>query len=94
MSSFEIGASRPVGAVQLNPVSPVQTPAAATTTTTEAHDSAPVHTALATSAGQVPVDQTRVARIRQAVESGTYPLIPAKVGDAMVAAGILLQRKA
>lgn len=41
--------------------------------------------------GPVPVDVERVAQVRKAVESGTYPLLPAKVADAMIAAGMLLR---
>ena len=38
-----------------------------------------------------PVDAERVAVIRKAVESGTYPLVPARIADAMIAAGLLLR---
>ena len=41
--------------------------------------------------GQPPVDLERVAVIRHAVENGTYPIIPARVADAMIAAGLLLR---
>ncbi len=41
--------------------------------------------------GQPPVDAERVAVIRRAVETGTYPMIPARVADAMIAAGLLLR---
>lgn len=33
-----------------------------------------------------PVDTDRVAEIRSALRDGTYPLIPAKIADAMIAA--------
>lgn len=42
-------------------------------------------------AGPVPVDSERVVQIRKAVETGTYPLVPAKVADAIIAAGMLLR---
>ncbi|BBC72177.1 conserved hypothetical protein [Altererythrobacter sp. B11] len=46
------------------------------------------------SAGQsAPVDHDRVAEIRKAVEQGKYPLVPAKIADAMIAAGYLLRSK-
>jgi negative regulator of flagellin synthesis FlgM len=51
-----------------------------------------VQTRLGIDAGTIPVDQTRVDEIRKAVQSGTYPLVPAKIGDAMVAAGLLLRK--
>lgn len=41
--------------------------------------------------GAVPVDVERVEQVRKAVESGAYPLLPAKIADAMIAAGILLR---
>lgn len=40
---------------------------------------------------QAPVDNDRVAEIRKAVEQGTYPITPAKIADAMIAAGYLLR---
>jgi negative regulator of flagellin synthesis FlgM len=66
-----------------------QNPAPTTAATT---DTPQVETSLSTSAGTVPVDQTRVAEIRQAVLNGTYPVIPTKISDAMIAAGVLLQK--
>ena len=45
----------------------------------------------AISAGQVPVDTDRVATIKKAIESGTYPILPTKISDAMIAAGLLLR---
>ncbi|MCW1404141.1 flagellar biosynthesis anti-sigma factor FlgM [Novosphingobium sp. MW5] len=42
-------------------------------------------------AGPVPIDNDRVVEIRKAVETGTYPLVPAKVADAIIAAGMLLR---
>jgi negative regulator of flagellin synthesis FlgM len=41
--------------------------------------------------GQPPVDVERVELIRKAVETGKYPILPAKVADAMIAAGLLLR---
>jgi negative regulator of flagellin synthesis FlgM len=37
-----------------------------------------------------PVDTDRVAEIRTALREGTYPLVPAKVADAMIAANYIL----
>ena len=37
-----------------------------------------------------PVDVERVALIRAAIASGSYPLVPAKIADAMIAAGLHL----
>lgn len=41
--------------------------------------------------GDMPVDFERVQLIRKAVESGTYPLLPARVADAMIAAEMILR---
>lgn len=42
-------------------------------------------------AGDAPVDADRVHEIRKAIEDGSYPLVPAKIADAMIAAGLLLR---
>ena len=42
-------------------------------------------------AGPAPVDAERVATIRKAIENGTYPLNPAEVADAFIAAGFMLR---
>ncbi|MEP7222789.1 MAG: flagellar biosynthesis anti-sigma factor FlgM [Novosphingobium sp.] len=41
--------------------------------------------------GPVPVDTDRVSLIRKAVETGTYPVVPARIADAVIAAGLLLR---
>jgi len=41
--------------------------------------------------GQAPVDAERVSQIRKAVENGSYPLVPARIADAMIAAGMFLR---
>lgn len=55
------------------------------------HDAAVVVASEALDPGPVPVDYDRVVEIRKAVESGKYPLNPAKVADAIIAAGMLLR---
>ena len=42
-------------------------------------------------AGQPPVDAERVALIARAIEQDRYPVLPMKVADAMIAAGLLLR---
>lgn len=42
------------------------------------------------SAGSVPVDDNRVAQIREALREGSYPIVPARIADAMIAARLLL----
>lgn len=101
MSSFEIGASRPVGAVpspvQVNTVGaggkPVQTEITAEAPKAPAAAAAApqVETSDAVKAGAAPVDQERVQTIRHAIETGTYPVLPMKIADAMIAAGMLLR---
>jgi len=54
-------------------------------------DSASVVTSTQASAGSAPVDTDRVATIKKAIETGNYPLVPTKIGDAMIAAGMLLR---
>ena len=44
-----------------------------------------------TAGAEAPVDADRVAEIRKAVEQGSYPLIPTRIADAMIAAGHLLR---
>lgn len=56
-----------------------------------ATSSAPAVQASGLDAGAAPVDTDRVAQIRKAVEQGTYPLVPTKIADAMIAAGVLLR---
>jgi len=46
------------------------------------------------SAGDLaPVDADRVAEIRRAIEQGRYPVIPTRIADAIIAAGLLLRTK-
>lgn len=106
MSSIEIGPTWPVGAVQGKTTPPVTTTTAAAATASTAPVSPPpavaataavaggaatVTTTDATRAGDVPVDTDRVAQIRRAIEEGSYPVLPAQISDAMIAAGLLLR---
>lgn len=50
-----------------------------------------VETSQALDPGEAPIDMDRVAQIRRAVESGTYPVIPTRIADAMIAASVLLR---
>lgn len=87
MSRIEIGPTRPVGAID------VRTPRA---DSTPGHDAPRVeHGTPAERAafdpGVQPVDAERVNLIRKAIESGTYPVVPARIADAVIAAGMLLR---
>ena len=56
-----------------------------------ATDSATVERSPALDPGAEPVDTERVSVIRKAIEQGNYPVIPMRVADAMIAAGMLLR---
>lgn len=103
MPSIELGPTTPVGATD-NSASRLWSDMAASSAThaaagaganggTGAADVVPpaIETSVSTDAGEPPVDTDRVALIRHAVENGTYPIIPARIADAMIAAGMLLR---
>lgn len=41
-------------------------------------------------AGDVPVDNQRVSEIRSALRDGSYPIVPAEITDAIIAARLML----
>ncbi len=49
---------------------------------------APMSTSRLSAGREVPVDHDRVAEIRKAIETNSYPLIPTEIADAMIAAGL------
>lgn len=89
MASHEIGPIRPVftGATRLNPAggaaSAPQKPVPGSAGGLALSD--------ALDPGAPPVDAERVAEIRKAIEQGTYPLVPHRIADAMIAAGFMLR---
>ncbi|KPF90425.1 hypothetical protein IP81_15445 [Novosphingobium sp. AAP83] len=96
MSSIEIGAPRPVGPVQVKTATTAKAaPAVVASEATSVADAGPaanVQRSSALDAGAAaPVDIERVKDIRQAIEKGNYPLVPARIADAMIAAGMLLR---
>lgn len=107
MPPIEIGAARPVGPVQVPvqagaartaktptgaPAASVDGPAAAIANNGAA---AQVERSSALDAGQAaPVDFERVRVIRKAIDAGSYPVIPTKIADAMIAAQMLLRTPA
>lgn len=97
MPPFEIGATRPVGPVQVKPAT-TSGPASAKVETqgsavADAGSAAQVERSAALDAGaKPPVDAERVKIIRRAIETGAYPVVPAKIADAMIAAGMLLRK--
>ena len=99
MPPIELGplgpqAARAVSAVDSKKVGdkPVHSgPVASETARIHASDSSAVVRSAALDPGPQPVDTDRVAEIRRAIERGQYPILPAKVADAMIAAGLLLR---
>lgn len=87
----EIGATRavsPVGGQASGvPAAAASTPAAPSA---EVPAQAAMVSASALATGAPPVDGERVASIRKALQTGNYPLIPTRIGDAMIAAGMIL----
>ncbi len=69
---------------------PATSDAAASTAAPEVKVDAAPSTDLRTA----PVDTDRVREIRAAIESGNYPLMPAQIADAMIAAPLLLSAEA
>lgn len=80
-------AARPVGAEpQAGPEVPKRTVQGATPDMSAVK----VETASGADIRQIPIDAERVAQIRYALQEGTYPLIPSRTADAMIAARMLL----
>ena len=86
-----LGASDPKAAVAAATGSSDTRRASVSSGATQAAAAAPVVQTASLDPGDQPVDMDRVATIRSAIASGHYPLVPAQIGDAMIAAGILLQ---
>ena len=100
MPPIEIGPARPVGAVRPDTAITAASPApqvaapAASPVDQAAASAAAVQTSAALAPGKPPVDDNRVAQIRNAIQKGTYPLLPTRVADAMIAAGLMLSVRA
>ena len=88
-SVSKITALRPVGSSDAGTTQAPVPPAAVAPK--PAASSAGLFTSTALDAGAMPVDQSRVAEIKQAIQSNSYPVLPTKIGDAMIAAGLLLR---
>lgn len=90
MPPIELGPTRPIGAVDVRIARQSgglreKAEAAGTTAST-------VVLSDVLDPGEAPVDTDRVEVIRKAVEKGEYPVLPAKIADAMIAAGYLLRK--
>ena len=86
--------AKPVGAVRTNASKPSTAVASAVAPAASSTPTAAVQTSPALDPGKPPVDENRVSVIRNAIQRGTYPLLPTKVADAMIAAGLMLSTKA
>ena len=105
MPPIEIGPARPVGAVRTNAAKPstavasaaaptaASAPSSASASASTSAPAAAVQTSQALDPGKPPIDENRVSVIRNAIQKGTYPLLPTKVADAMIAAGLMLSTK-
>lgn len=102
MPSIEFGPKGPQAARAVTAVPAAEHGAATATAAAQAapgNDRAPavadtrfaVVRSTAVDPGQPPIDADRVQEIRRAIEKGTYPIVPARVADAMIAAGLLLR---
>jgi negative regulator of flagellin synthesis FlgM len=89
MPPIEMTPLRPVGAIASQTPRAVDAKGGSPAPATQAKPA--VTAADALDPGTPPVDAERVAEIRKAIESGSYPVIPARVADAMIAAGFLLR---
>ena len=93
MPPINLGSALPVGAVNANSIRNFtggegrSEKAAGSASSRQA---SPVRSA-ALDPGAAPVDADRVQIVRQAIEAGTYPLLPVRVADAIIAAGMLLR---
>lgn len=85
MPPIQIGPVRPVSAVDLRQRSPTAAHKPATET------AGAVTLSAALDPGEPPVNAERVAVIRRAIEQGRYPVLPFRVADAIIAAGLLLR---
>ena len=88
MSPLDIGktaAIRPARAQSSErPASPGAAPATGS-------DGVRVDVASGTADSSAPVDHDRVAQIRDALRDGTYPIVPAQIADALIAARLSLR---
>lgn len=89
MPPIELGPTRPIGAVDVRIAR--QSAGLREKAGSPAGTASAVALSDALKAGEAPVNTDRVDVIRKAVQAGAYPLVPAKIADAMIAAGILLR---
>jgi negative regulator of flagellin synthesis FlgM len=90
MPPIELGPTRPIGAVDVR----IARQGAGLREGAGQPHGTPSTVALsdALNPGEAPVDSERVDQIKKAVEAGQYPLVPARITDALIAAGMLLRK--
>lgn len=92
MSPLDIGktaAIRPLRTVSSDtPALPAAAPASAPA---NGDDGVRVDVASHAADSAAPVDHERVAQIRDALRDGTYPIVPAQIADALIAARLSLR---
>ena len=94
MPPIEFGPTRPVGAIEAwAPRTTGGTPSARSTAKADKNSAAVVRSDALDPGETPPMDADRVSTIRHAIETDTYPVLPFKVADAMIAAGLLLRNK-
>src|SRR3546814_2351275 len=85
-----LGSSKPVG----HSADPPASKAHSTSVTANQQHARGIGISVEANAGyetaQPPVDSARVSQIRDAIESGTYPVVPARIADAMIAARLFM----
>jgi len=94
MPSIELSKLPGIGAARALSASD-RTPAGARSPVAPAPNHTPtagisVEVSAASDVATPPVDAERVAQIRSALRDGTYPLVPTKIADAMIAAQVSL----
>lgn len=89
MPPIQMGPLRPIAAIDNRVSRPVDSPGAGPLRAALARPSLIASDTL--DPGAPPVDAERVAQIRRALESGTYPLLPTRTADAVIAVGHLLR---
>lgn len=94
MPPIEIGPTGPVGRVEPGSLNPrtVRIASGVPARQASADKAEAMHVRSETlDPGEAPVDAERIALIRKAIEQGRYPIVPTKVADGIIAAGILLR---
>lgn len=91
MSPIDIRKTLPVVPIRTVPEHAPEQQASRTAGTSQAAAPAvQIDPELAEAGKTAPVDHERVAEIREALRDGTYPIVPARIADALIAARLTL----